>query len=69
MFIFDRSKKYTTPWKIESFLDFSGNLHSAALIVLPRLNPKLAAEVELSLPRWVQLLAAWISVIAMGTHA
>lgn len=41
-------------------------LHSAALIVLPRRKPALHAQVRTGIPRWLQLLAAWASVLALG---
>ncbi len=41
-------------------------LHSAALILLPRLNPALYDQVTIRIPRRLQLAAAWISVVAMG---
>jgi len=42
-------------------------LNSVALIALPRRNPELYAEVRVPLaPRW-QMLAGWLSVVAMGT--
>jgi APA family basic amino acid/polyamine antiporter len=41
-------------------------LHSFALVLLPRLNPKLYDEVTFRIPRWLQLAAAWISIVAMG---
>ncbi|MFT5052561.1 MAG: APA family basic amino acid/polyamine antiporter [Chlamydiales bacterium] len=40
-------------------------LHSVALILLPRLNPELYGQVETGIPRWLQLLAAWASVLAL----
>lgn len=39
-------------------------IHSIALIRIP---PSLAAQVTVKMPRWLQLAAAWLSVIAMGT--
>jgi APA family basic amino acid/polyamine antiporter len=39
-------------------------IHSIALIRIP---PSLAAQVTVKTPRWLQLAAAWLSVIAMGT--
>ena len=41
-------------------------LHSIALLVLPRANPELYASVTLRLPRWLQILSAVISILAMG---
>jgi len=42
-------------------------LHSVALILLPRRNPELHAQVKARIPRRVQLVAAWVSVLALGT--
>lgn len=42
-------------------------LHSIALIVLPRANPELYASVTLRLPRSVQIIAALLSIVSMGT--
>ena len=42
-------------------------LHSVALILLPRRNPALYRQATSRIPRWVQLTAAWISVLAMGS--
>jgi amino acid transporter len=39
-------------------------IHSIALIRIP---PSLAAQVTVRMPRWLQLAAAWLSVLAMGT--
>ena len=44
-------------------------LHSAALIALPRANPGLYAQVTASIPRWLQVGAAALSVALMGTLA
>ena len=41
-------------------------LHSIALLVLPRLNPRLYAEVTVRIPRGVQVASAVISIVAMG---
>src|SRR5437762_6835481 len=41
-------------------------LHSIAFLVLPRTNPKLYAEITIALPQWLQLGAAWLSVLSMG---
>ncbi|MDH4259345.1 MAG: APC family permease [Gammaproteobacteria bacterium] len=41
-------------------------LHSVALILLPRRNPALYDQVTIRIPRWLQLAAAWISVLALG---
>lgn len=40
-------------------------LHSLALILLPARNPRLYAEVRTNIPRWLQLVSAWFSIIAM----
>jgi amino acid transporter len=42
-------------------------LHSIALLVLPRANHELYASVTLKLPRWLQVVSAVISIVAMGT--
>jgi amino acid transporter len=41
-------------------------LHSVALILLPRRNPALYHQVTIRIPRWLQLAAAWISVLALA---
>lgn len=41
-------------------------LHSLALILLPRRNPRLYAEVTTRIPRRWQLWAGWCSLLAMG---
>jgi amino acid transporter len=41
-------------------------IHSVALLLLPRANPELFRSVTLSLPRGVQLFAAWVSILAMS---
>jgi basic amino acid/polyamine antiporter, APA family len=41
-------------------------LHSLVFLFLPRLNPSLASEIEIKLPRRVQQVAAIISVLSMG---
>ena len=41
-------------------------IHSLVFLLLPRLNPTLASEVEISLPHRVQQAAAVFSVVAMG---
>ena len=41
-------------------------LHSVAFLVLPRSNPKLYAEIGVSLPRWLMMGAAVLSVLSMG---
>jgi APA family basic amino acid/polyamine antiporter len=41
-------------------------IHSLVFLLLPRLNPGLASEVAISLPRRVQQAAAIVSVLSMG---
>ena len=41
-------------------------IHSLVFLFLPRLNPSLASEIEINLPRPVQQAAAIVSVLAMG---
>jgi basic amino acid/polyamine antiporter, APA family len=41
-------------------------IHSLVFLFLPRLNPDLASEIEISLPRRVQQAAAIVSVLSMG---
>jgi basic amino acid/polyamine antiporter, APA family len=41
-------------------------IHSLVFLFLPRLNPRLASEVEINLPRAVQQVAAIVSVLSMG---
>src|ERR1041384_2066827 len=41
-------------------------IHSLVFLFLPRLNPGLASEVEINLPRRVQQAAAVVSLISMG---
>ena len=41
-------------------------IHSLVFLLLPRLNPDLASEVAISLPRRVQQAAAIVSVLSMG---
>src|SRR5215211_2764259 len=41
-------------------------IHSLVFLFLPRLNPGLASEIEISLPRRVQQAAAVVSVLSMG---
>jgi APA family basic amino acid/polyamine antiporter len=41
-------------------------IHSLVFLFLPRLNPALASEIQISLPRRVQQAAAVVSVLAMG---
>jgi len=41
-------------------------LHSLTFLLLPWRNPKLYSEITIALPRWLQLGAAWLSVLSMG---
>ena len=41
-------------------------IHSLVFLFLPRLNPTLASEIEISLPRRVQQAAAIFSLVSMG---
>jgi amino acid transporter len=41
-------------------------IHSLALLLLPRANPELYRKVTLPLPRALQVLAAWCSILAMS---
>jgi amino acid transporter len=41
-------------------------IHSLIFLFLPRLNPPLASEISINLPRRVQQVAAIVSVLAMG---
>jgi amino acid transporter len=41
-------------------------IHSLVFLFLPRLNPSLASEVEINLPRRVQQVAAVVSLLSMG---
>ena len=41
-------------------------IHSLVFLFLPRLNPDLASEVEITLPRRVQKVAAIVSLLSMG---
>ena len=41
-------------------------LHSLAFLMLPRWNPELNREITISMPAWLQRLAAWVSVFSMG---
>lgn len=41
-------------------------IHSLVFLLLPRLNPALASETNISLPRRVQQAAAVVSVLSMG---
>ena len=41
-------------------------IHSLVFLLLPRLNPTLASEIEINLPRRMQQVAAVVSLLAMG---
>ena len=41
-------------------------IHSLVFLLLPRLNPALASQIEINLPRPMQQVAAAVSVLAMG---
>jgi amino acid transporter len=41
-------------------------IHSLVFLFLPRLNPSLASEIKVNLPRSVQQVAAVVSVLSMG---
>ena len=41
-------------------------IHSLVFLFLPRLNPSLASEIEINLPRHVQQVAAVVSLLTMG---
>ncbi len=41
-------------------------IHSVAFLMLPRMNPGLNSQITISMPRWLQRVAAWVSVISMG---
>jgi amino acid transporter len=41
-------------------------LHSLTFLLLPRRNPKLYAEISISIPDWLQRGAALLSVLSMG---
>jgi cationic amino acid transporter 1 len=41
-------------------------IHSLVFLLLPRLNPTLASEIEINLPRRMQQVAAVVSLIAMA---
>jgi APA family basic amino acid/polyamine antiporter len=42
-------------------------IHSLVFLFLPRLNPKLASGITMTLPKWLMQAAALFSVISMGT--
>jgi amino acid transporter len=41
-------------------------VHSLAFLILPRSNPKLYREITVSLPRWLMISAALLSVLSMS---
>jgi len=41
-------------------------IHSLALLALPTANPELYHSASLALPRWIQRLAAVVSMLVMG---
>jgi hypothetical protein len=41
-------------------------IHSFVFLFLPRLNPALASEIQISLPRRAQQAAAVVSLLSMG---
>src|SRR5215213_1603716 len=41
-------------------------IHSLVFLLLPRLNPSLASEIEINLPRRMQQVAAVVSTVTMG---
>jgi basic amino acid/polyamine antiporter, APA family len=41
-------------------------IHSLVFLLLPRLNPTLASEIQINLPHRMQQVAAVVSVLAMG---
>jgi amino acid transporter len=41
-------------------------IHSLVFLLLPRLNPTLASQIEINLPHRMQQVAAVVSVLAMG---
>jgi amino acid transporter len=41
-------------------------IHSLVFLLLPRLNPALASEIDISLPRPLQQTAAVVSLLSMG---
>ena len=42
-------------------------IHSLVFLFLPRLNPTLASEVTMAIPKWLMKAAALFSVVSMGT--
>lgn len=41
-------------------------IHSVAFLLLPRFNPELNRQITIAMPVWLQRVAAWVSVLAMG---
>lgn len=41
-------------------------LHSVAFLLLPRRNPELFRSAVASVPRWLRLLSAWVSIVSMA---
>jgi basic amino acid/polyamine antiporter, APA family len=41
-------------------------IHSVAFLLLPRINPDLNRQITIATPVWLQRVAAWVSVLAMG---
>ena len=41
-------------------------IHSVAFLMLPRMNPALNSQITISMPPWLQRVAAWVAVISMG---
>ena len=42
-------------------------IHSLVFLLLPRLNPSLASEVTIRIPKWLLVTSAIVSVLTMGT--
>ncbi|HSB27782.1 MAG TPA: APC family permease [Pyrinomonadaceae bacterium] len=42
-------------------------IHSLVFLLLPRLNPSLANEITIHIPKWLLKTAAMVSIISMGT--
>jgi basic amino acid/polyamine antiporter, APA family len=42
-------------------------IHSLVFLLLPRLNPALANEITVTLPKWLLQISALFSVVSMGT--
>ena len=41
-------------------------IHSLVFLLLPRLNPSLASEITIRIPKWLLITSALVSVISMG---